>query len=411
MAPEQAEGREAGAAADLYSTALVIYEGLTGVNPILTGTVAVRTRRLGAYLPPLRRQRRDLPRELGQGIDLALRPRARERGTVAELRHALTVSLELVEQEPGVVSGPWPTRGQADEPEHAGAEHPAPAPPLRWLEVAGAGWATRALGAAAAAGLTAWVAGHVLAPAPVAPAAAALIAAVATAVAPRLGWLGLLLTATAVAASQGRPGLAVALAVTGLAPVVLMPRSGARWPLPAACPALGAIALAGAWPALAGRAATAWSRAALGAIGWLWLIVAMAMTGRELYGRRLPGLGLSADWMSSPGAALDHLLGPLATTGVLAPAAVWALAATVLPWLAGRRRVPALTVVIVFGWAAGTAAGTAIVLNLAARGHGVILPGEGILGAVACGFGALVPNVRGQRRLREHRPDADRELA
>ena len=60
------------------------------------------------HLPPLRRQRRDLPRELGQGIDLALRPRARERGTVAELARALSVSLIQVGDAPGVVASPWP---------------------------------------------------------------------------------------------------------------------------------------------------------------------------------------------------------------------------------------------------------------------------------------------------------------
>ena len=38
----------------------------------------------GTYLPPLRRQRRDLPRELGRAIDLALRPRP------ARARHAST---------------------------------------------------------------------------------------------------------------------------------------------------------------------------------------------------------------------------------------------------------------------------------------------------------------------------------
>ena len=37
-------------------------------------------RRIGTHLPPLRRQRRDLPRALGVGIDRALRPRAAERG-------------------------------------------------------------------------------------------------------------------------------------------------------------------------------------------------------------------------------------------------------------------------------------------------------------------------------------------
>ncbi len=83
MAPEQAEGLPAGAAADLFSLALVLYEGLSGVNPVRTGAAA---RRAGMHLPPLRRQRRDLPRELGRAIDLSLRPRPGERGTLDELR-------------------------------------------------------------------------------------------------------------------------------------------------------------------------------------------------------------------------------------------------------------------------------------------------------------------------------------
>ena len=36
MAPEQAEGLKVGAAADVYSLALVTYEALTGVNPVRT---------------------------------------------------------------------------------------------------------------------------------------------------------------------------------------------------------------------------------------------------------------------------------------------------------------------------------------------------------------------------------------
>src|SRR6185369_10877232 len=34
MAPEKAEGREAGAPADLYAAALVLYEAFSGVNPV-----------------------------------------------------------------------------------------------------------------------------------------------------------------------------------------------------------------------------------------------------------------------------------------------------------------------------------------------------------------------------------------
>src|SRR5262249_25634876 len=76
MAPEQAEGREAGPAADLYSLAVVAYEALTGVNPLRDRTAGRARRQLRTHVPPLRRQRRDLPRALGAGIDRALRPRS-----------------------------------------------------------------------------------------------------------------------------------------------------------------------------------------------------------------------------------------------------------------------------------------------------------------------------------------------
>ncbi len=420
MAPEQAEGRGADAAADLYSTALVVYEALTGVNPVLTGTVAVRARRLGAHLPPLRRQRRELPRQLGHGIDLALRPRPRERGTLAELRSALIDSLELVEDDPGVVEAPWrPKFSQRETPASdpgTAAPDPPPAPevavpPSRWRAVAGTGWSGRALGAATAAGLAAWAASHPLAPVALAPAALALVVALAVAALPRLGWLAVVFAGTAVAAARGHPGLAVVISVGGLVPVVLMPRAGSRWPLPVVCPALGAIALAGVWPALAARSRTAWRRAALAAVGWVWLITGMAIVGHGLYLRRLPGVGTTAVWTASPGAAVDHLLVPVLSSGVLAPAAVWALAAAGLPWIRSARRVRGLNVLIVFAWAVVTAAGTAIVLELASRGHGVVLPGEGVLGAVACGFAALAPEARGHHHGRDESADADHELA
>ncbi|MDW5593241.1 serine/threonine-protein kinase, partial [Conexibacter stalactiti] len=106
MAPEQAEGREAGAPADLYAAALVLYEAFSGVNPIRAGTAVATARRLGATLPPLERQRRDLPPELCDAIDRALLPRPRERGTVAHLHRALTAALEQLGDEPGTVEAP-----------------------------------------------------------------------------------------------------------------------------------------------------------------------------------------------------------------------------------------------------------------------------------------------------------------
>jgi hypothetical protein len=143
----------------------------------------------------------------------------------------------------------------------------------------------------------------------------------------------------------------------------------------------------------------------------VWLIDGMALTGHGLYVRRLPGVGASTIWTVSPRAAFDHLLAPVLSSGVLAPAAVWALAAAVLPLIRLVRRAPGMNLVLVLGWAVGTAMASAIVLNIATRGHGVILAGEGVLGALACGFGALAPDVRGRWRGPEPPTDANAELA
>ena len=111
MAPEQAEGLEAGEPADLYSLALVIYEALSGVNPIADTRPGRASRRLGVLPATAAPPAPGSPaRTLAASIDLALRPRPRERGTVAELRRALAVAQDEVGDEPGIVTGAWTTR-------------------------------------------------------------------------------------------------------------------------------------------------------------------------------------------------------------------------------------------------------------------------------------------------------------
>ena len=335
MAPEQAEGREAGPPADLYALALVAYEAMTGVNPVQTGTAAVRARRLGAHLPPLRRQRRDLPRELGRGIDLALRPRARERGTLEELRHALVDSLDQVQDTPGIVSGPWPVvpgsqtapgdgeaaflapQAPGREPAPlrftAGAEaKPAPAPALS------RDWRARGLAALTTALSTGWLAEHVLAPGSVPPAAAALVAAAAVLALPRLGWLAASSALVVAALAQGRPGGALLLALAALIPVALVPRGGTAWALPVAAPALGLVGLAGAWPGVVGRyGGNVWRRAALGLTGWAWLVLATPLVEGDLYVPRPGGLAASGVWMGSLTVTVHHVLAPILSSGIL----------------------------------------------------------------------------------------------
>ncbi|HEY6761642.1 MAG TPA: serine/threonine-protein kinase, partial [Baekduia sp.] len=105
MAPEQAEGREVGAPADLYALGLCLYEGLSGVNPLRARGAGATARRIGQRLPPLGRLRRDLPLDLCAAIDLAVWPHADERGTIADLRTALAAALQDVDDEPGTIAG------------------------------------------------------------------------------------------------------------------------------------------------------------------------------------------------------------------------------------------------------------------------------------------------------------------
>jgi eukaryotic-like serine/threonine-protein kinase len=94
MAPEQSEGDEAGPPADLYSLGIVLYEALSGINPVRGRTPAATARRIGAPVEPLARRRRDLPRELTRALDTAMARDPDRRGTLAELHETLVSALE-----------------------------------------------------------------------------------------------------------------------------------------------------------------------------------------------------------------------------------------------------------------------------------------------------------------------------
>jgi serine/threonine protein kinase len=435
MAPEQAEGMEVTAAADLYALALVLYEALTGVNPVRASTAASRARRLGAHLPPLRRQRRDLSRELGQGIDLALRPRPRERGRLEDLRAALTAALPATHDEPGVVAASWKPATRAERradrpsstpawadralqpwadrapqpwadrapgpPEDTDPGTPADAPPTR--PTIGA----RALAAVAAALTTGWLLAHVMDPWPIAPAAVAVLAGALVAALPRVGWLILTATLSASLLLEQRAGGALVLAVGGLLPVALLPTAASAWPLSGGAPFLGAIGLAGAWPALAARASSVWLRAALGVTGWLWLLLAAPLAGTSLFFGRAPGTPSPAVWTGSLHETIHHVLVPLLNGGALAPAPVWALAAVTLPWAVHgrslRRDLARVTV-----WAASLIVATALALELVhgALAHGVLW--AAVIGAVAGAGVAIAPSAATRvRNGAKRRPSPD----
>ncbi len=428
MAPEQAEGLEVGAAADLYSLALMTYEALTGINPVRTGTAAQRARRLGAYLPPLRRQRRDLPQGLGRAVDLALRPRPRERGSVAELEAALAEALPLLRDAPGIVGSPWPRRtrdgvadGQLDaagwaepaqraeqadleQPDRGPASRPQRGPAASWPEPGPpafplsrghpASRTERGLAALGTAAVTAWLSATVLPHSPVTPAAAALAAAVLAAALPRVGWLTAIGSVTLAAAAAQRPGAAVLIALAGLLPVGLMPFSGSAWSLAAGAPALAMIGLGGGWPALAARAGAPWRRAALGATGWIWIVLASPPRGSAGYLRELPGNPSLQGWSVSLEHTVTVVLRGILTSGALAGAPVWALAALALPWLVRGRSLAADGARIAL-WSIALVLATAAALALAHPAHGLLAPHSAVIGAIAAALIAFATGLRG----------------
>lgn len=401
MAPEQAEGREAQPCADLYSLALVIYEALTGINPLRMTAPGVRGGRLGVHLPALRRHRRDLPHELAGGIDLALRPRPRERGTILDLRAALVASLAHVGDRPGVVMSPWPTRRRdptdevlaawaereasvQDRPAQDGhREEPelAPDPP-------GASRVSRILAGGAAAAATAWFSTMVLSSPPAVPGLAVLAAGLAVALAPRLGWLLLLLAAILALVLGDRPGGALVLAVGALPAIVLFFGQGERWALPGLTLALAPLGLGGLWPALAGRGGSSWQRAMLGLTGWIWLVVGDVLTGRGGYVRLPVDLPAPRVWMGSLYDTVHQVLPALLSGGLLAPAVIWAGGALLLPLVIGTGKLPRRIPLLV-GWAAAVPLLAAAVLAIFRTGA-TLVPAQAAVGGLACMALALV---------------------
>ncbi len=446
MAPEQAEGREAGAPADLYATALVLYEAFSGVNPVRAGSAVATARKLGATLPSLCRQRRDLPPVLCDAIDRALLPRPGERGTLAQLSRALRRTLRELGDEPGAIEAPaieraatavtqlrdasrrgWRRRSREQELAEVAAELGAGD---AWAveDRRGGGGARAGRALVAGAPSAPLVSGHVLpglaagglvtlalqtlgdGPPPVAPLVAGALVAAVVGLLPRLGWIAtaavLLGWVAGDAVPGGAPGLALPLACALLAPPLLLPLRGRAWSVPFAAPLMGVALLAGAYPALAGQARTLWRRAALGALGFWLLALAEPVVGETLWYGRPSGMTQSSAWEGSAADAVTRVLRPLLDSGVLACAGLWAVGAAILPWLV-RGRHAALDLVAATLWAAALAAGAGALGH--ALGPGVVPdpdPRGVALGAAASVLIAVA--ARAIRGDREHVPRRSR---
>jgi serine/threonine protein kinase len=338
MAPEQSEGHETGEAADLYALALVLYEGLSGVNPMRGATPAATARRIGSRLEPLERRRGDLPRSLTRAIDLALLPDPERRGELEDLHVALEQAL---------------VRGLKRTRRNGRRRGLLTTPPPR--EAA----AGPEVGLLQGAGELA----HELSPDPqssgrrfpvehdrgLAHGEGEESPSTRRLALPRAAWLGCALAAIVWLLATGRPGAALLL-FAAAAPLVLLPRrSGLGWLTAALAPALGALGLAGAFPALAGQRTRLVERAALGALGYWWLILAEPLLRRRLWLGAPAGTPARAVWEGSLSSAATHVVGPSLSLGLLYGVAVWALAAVLLPWVV-RGRSAMLDVLAASAW-------------------------------------------------------------
>jgi hypothetical protein len=364
MAPEQAAGERVDERADLYSLALVLYEALAGSNPVRGASPAATARLVGTVLPALRGRRRDLPAPLCAAIDRALAPAADDRGGLGDLADALADALPEVSDDGGTIA-PHPL-------ERAAAR---PLPRLGRLAAGLAAGGLTALALAAAGDPPRWAAARDEVAAGrdlvVEPLTAAAVACLLVAILPRVGWLAA--AAGCVAALAGPwPEAAMLVAAAAVVPPLLLRHRGLAWSVPAAAPALGLATLAGAYPAVAGRARGAVARAALGAAGLWWLLLVEPLLDRDLL------LG------TPPGPAGD-VLEAVATSGALLLAPLWAGAALVLPWLVPGRSL-AFDVVGAATWAAGLGAATAAVAGYA----GLAEPRGVAAGAVVAGVLAVI---------------------
>ena len=400
MAPEQAEGARTTPAGDVYSLSLSLYEAWTGSNPVRAGGPAATARRLGRPLPSLAAVRRDLPLELCDVIDAGLDIDPARRPVPAELRAGLAAAERLLHDEGGLVEpetlrrvGLPTTEGRrtgitrllfgrgaaAEPPRPAGtAAHEDGSPPGRVRSFFGAGspppargilgrplpaaarptaaarMAGRA-GAGLAAGGIVLVAVETLGPEPsFSPVAAAGAAALAVALLPRIAWLLVAagLCAWFVSPDADRQGTALVLAAAAAPIPFLLPRAGLLWSVPVLAPLLGTVALAPVFVGVAALAPTAWRRAGLAAAGFVWLALGEVLTGETLLFGVPEGVLARGDWEGSISAAASDALGPLVSGPALAPAAVWAAFALLLP-LVVRGRWLAVDLVGAFLWAAG----------------------------------------------------------
>ncbi|MBI5870894.1 MAG: serine/threonine protein kinase [Actinobacteria bacterium] len=268
MSPEQADGFTVDSATDVYSTALTLYECLSGSHPFRGGTAAEIVGRIQAGAPPLSQARPDLPHDLTDLLDEAMEPDPRLRIGLK----SFVVGLEEILPELSPDDRATTVLRRADQSRPSAYQDLA--------EQYGYVAARTANGILAA--LLGWVAiyGTDLYPAPWR-LPLLLASALAVALLPRVGLAALL--AIAVATVYGFSiGSAILLTPLAIGYFLIF---GLLWPrtalLPVLAAALGTVGLGLAYPGISGAAGRLRSGLALAAVGAATLGIYQLVSGDD----------------------------------------------------------------------------------------------------------------------------------
>ena len=396
MAPEQSDGEEAGPEADLYSLGLVLYEALSGVNPVRGRTPTATARRIGSPIEPLARRRRDLPRELTRALDTAIARDPQRRGTLEDLRQAFVEALERGSKRGLLRRSRAPRPARNATPGWAPAGRTQTAEPRESPgEIHSNAFEGAHRGAGADAASIPMLTAKASSPEAFPEESERVEPSRGLPLVPRLLWLGCVLAIAVWQAAHGRIGVSLLLLAAG-APLLLLPRrAGPGWLAAALAPILGLAGLAGAFPALAGQRGTWRSRAALAMLGFWWLALAEPLLARHLWLGPPAGMPPRAVWEASFDTTSKQVVGPMLTLELAIGAVVWAIAAAVLPWIV-RGRNAALDVVAAVAWTIALLAAVPLVERAFLPHANEPSPRGALLGAVlGCGVAICARALRG----------------
>ncbi len=294
MAPEQAAGKPATPASDVWAAALTLYARLTGKNPYRARALPELLEKLAAGAPPLAQARPDLPAELTAAVDAALRRDPRRRPTACELRDRLVAALR-----------PAPDDDESEEPSHSAVLSLLGGQSLSGLDLDAPG--VRLAARTGSALLVAWVLGYTLTVFPMYPVLwtwpLAALAGVAAWRWPRASAVG---AAVVCLPAFWNYAEAAGLTFAGLAAVWAI--LGTRWERPRSLVPLLAVPLAAAglgvaFAVVAATAPTARRRASEALLGGIAAVVVSGVVPSALTAR-LPGsndpAGLAGALRGSP---------------------------------------------------------------------------------------------------------------